>query len=439
MTVLGNPAILKLDFKYVKISDITINSKYRKAVVEPNDSDYKSLYHSIEIGGINTPLIVNQKFVLLDGHTRYYIAKKLGLDSVPITIKHFDDPLLEAMFVIDINVSRRNLTEGQKAKLIMSYLEIEEKLAARRKTAGKKNIDVENIGRAAAKVSEKFNMSPRQIDRVRKIMREGSTDVKNKYESGKITTNAAYQAVQRETRVVTNKSLPSGKHNVGYMDLPWEYDNQKTGGSMTSAANQKYDTLTPEEIIDEFIGRTFYECDFCKNKITNDVVKHMRKKVVIKDKKPIVDIICSMCGHKMKYIETKPKKDIMSTFAKDAVLFMWMTVPMLDEQWSVVNAMKEHGFKFKQMIFWVKTGRKGIGYWFENQVEILAMLVRGNVEAFRSSLPNCMILPVGKHSEKPEEFRNLIDRATASMGKRTKIEYFPREQHHGWVSWGNEV
>lgn len=424
----------QLKFMMMKLSDITVSQKYKKVVSDPNESDYRSLYESIKINGITSPLTLNQNHLLLDGHTRYGIAKELGIEYVPVIIKYFDDPLLEELFVIDANVSRRNLTEGQKSKLVMRYLEIEEKLAARRRSSGKKT---DESGRAADKVGAKFDMSPRQIDRVRKIMREGSTDVKKQYESGKLSTNAAYQVVQRETRVLSNAPLPTGKHNVIYIDFPWKYENQKTGGSMTSAANQKYDTLTPEEIIDEFIGRTLYVCNKCSNSIDSRLIVHMRKKT----KRKNTNVSCNMCGNSMILKKTQPKKDIIELMTKNAVLFMWMTVPMLDDQWVVIDALKDHGFKFKQMIFWVKIGRKGMGYWFENQVEVMVMCTRGKIDAFRSSLPNCMTLPVpGIHSEKPEEFRNLIDRATASMGKRSKIELFARgDIAKSWVGWGNEV
>jgi N6-adenosine-specific RNA methylase IME4 len=42
----------------------------------------------------------------------------------------------------------------------------------------------------------------------------------------------------------------------------------------------------------------------------------------------------------------------------------------------------------------------------------------------------------GRHSEKPEEFRHLVD-TLYPHGPR--IELFAREEHEGWVCWGNEV
>ena len=46
------------------------------------------------------------------------------------------------------------------------------------------------------------------------------------------------------------------------------------------------------------------------------------------------------------------------------------------------------------------------------------------------------VIPRGEHSEKPEEFRLLIDKLYPT-GPR--IELFARSTHTGWDSWGNEV
>ena len=41
-----------------------------------------------------------------------------------------------------------------------------------------------------------------------------------------------------------------------------------------------------------------------------------------------------------------------------------------------------------------------------------------------------------KHSEKPQEFRDIID-TSYLVGKR--VELFAREPHEGWEVWGNEM
>lgn len=375
-----NPKVIQY-----KVSDIIIKKKYAQIVPRPSKTDSEHIFNSIKKDGINLPLVINEKGVLLDGHTRIGFAKRLKFETVPVIIKKFENELLEFLFVIDINVSRRNLTEGQRSHLIVACLDIEEKLAKQRMIEG-----TTEKARATEKVAVRFNMSPRNVDKVRKIIREGPKEVVEQYRNGKLTTNAAYQAVMKEERVTKLVPLPKGKNNLLYVDWPWKYDNEATGGSHTSGANQKYETMTPDEIIEKYF--------------------------------------------------TSPTEgnDIKKIIAKECVLYMWMTVPMFEDQWPVVEEFKKLGFKYKHQIYWIKTGHKGMGYWYSNQVEILIMLVKGKVEAFRSSLPNYVFAPVGKHSEKPEQIRNLIERSTVTMGLRKKIELFARRQAKGWKSWGNE-
>ena len=176
--------------------------------------------------------------------------------------------------------------------------------------------------------------------------------------------------------------FPTGKYDVVYVDFPWEYKNKKTGGSHKSGASQKYNTITTETIIKEVVPLI--------NSITND----------------------------------------------DSVLFMWCTVPMWREQLRVFDAM---GFTEKTMIFWNKTGRLGMGFWLRQQVEFIIVGIKGSVKAFRSSRRNIIDAPVGKHSEKPKEFRELIDDITSSMNKPKKIELFARSKVKNWKSWGDGV
>lgn len=426
-----------------KIDKLVVKRKYANAVFGPSEKDEKSIRDSIKKYGIQVPLIVNKDRVIIDGHTRYRIAKELKLSEVPIIVKQFEDEIHEHMFAIEINIAKRNLTEDQLSQLVVKYLDLEEKSS--RKRQGHRSdlddtpIEPENVGRATERVAKKFDISPRKVDMIRKIEREGPRDIKRDFHSGKLSTNAAYHAVMKETRPKIVTPLPSGKHNVLYIDWPWKYDNEKTGGSMISGASQKYETMTPDEIIDKYFGNKKLVCPEC------DYIVDFYNKTLSKFQH------CPGCGFRrfdsngkhdrFKVVETRPDDadDISKMIAKDCVLFMWMTVPMFEDQLRVVDAFKRLGFKYKHQIFWIKTGQKGMGFWLANQVEILMMCVKGKVEAFRSPLPNYVMAPFGEHSEKPEHFRHLIERVTTPMGKRRMIELFARRPAKGWTTHGNEI
>jgi hypothetical protein len=61
--------------------------------------------------------------------------------------------------------------------------------------------------------------------------------------------------------------------------------------------------------------------------------------------------------------------------AKDCVLFLWATVPMLVEALAVMDAW---GFRYCSNVAWIKD-RAGTGYWFRNQHELLLVGTKGNV------------------------------------------------------------
>lgn len=169
--------------------------------------------------------------------------------------------------------------------------------------------------------------------------------------------------------------FPDRKYMVILADPPWTYNNRKTGGSMKSAACDKYPTMSLDDI------------------------KMM----------PIADIA-----------------------EKDCVLFLWATTPLLPEAFEVMTAW---GFRYKTTVFWKKLSL-GMGYWFRGQVELLLLGIKGKIKAFRCQKPNFIQSKLRSHSEKPEESYQLIEEV---IQQKSRIELFARKRRHGWDVWGNEV
>lgn len=166
------------------------------------------------------------------------------------------------------------------------------------------------------------------------------------------------------------------KYQVIYADPPWSYKNKRTGGTMKSGADAHYPTMTISEI-----------------------------------------------------------QSLKIPAAKNSVVFLWATVPLLPEAFSVLDAW---GFKYKTMITWRKIMSLGMGFWWRGQCEHLLFGVKGNVKAFRMQEPNFIQEKVCKHSEKPEVFRAMIERATPHLPD--KLEMFARgTPASGWDVFGNEV
>jgi N6-adenosine-specific RNA methylase IME4 len=138
-------------------------------------------------------------------------------------------------------------------------------------------------------------------------------------------------------------------------------------------------------------------------------------------------------------LEVIKARDVASIAADDCVLFLWATSPMLPQALEVMEAW---GFTYKSQIIWHKTrpgAQRGTGYWFTNEHELLLVGTRGNVPAPApgTQWPSLISAPVGKHSEKPEVFLQMIE---AYFPNLPKIELNRRgPARPGWGAWGNEV
>ena len=128
-------------------------------------------------------------------------------------------------------------------------------------------------------------------------------------------------------------------------------------------------------------------------------------------------------------IKSLPIQDIA---AKDSVLFLWATAPLLPE---AIEVMRAWGYQYKGSLYWRKIMSLGMGFWFRNQVEQLLFGVRGKIKAFRIQKANFIQTKALRHSQKPEEFRKLIEETDL----KPRIELFARQKAVGWDAWGNEI
>lgn len=126
--------------------------------------------------------------------------------------------------------------------------------------------------------------------------------------------------------------------------------------------------------------------------------------------------------------------------APNCALFLWVTFPMLQEGWSVMEAW---GFTFKTVAFvWIKQNRKsdslftGMGYWTRANAEICLLATRGHPKRQAKDVHQVILSHVEEHSKKPDEARRRIERL---MGDVPRIELFARQAAPGWDVWGNEV
>jgi len=127
--------------------------------------------------------------------------------------------------------------------------------------------------------------------------------------------------------------------------------------------------------------------------------------------------------------------------AKNAILFMWVTDPKLQEAFSVIEAW---GFEYKTVGFtWVKQNPSGAGFHFglgyhtRANPEMCLLATRGKgLRRCDNSVPQLVIAPRSEHSRKPDEVHQRIERL---YGNVPRVELFARRPMLGWDVIGNEI
>lgn len=126
--------------------------------------------------------------------------------------------------------------------------------------------------------------------------------------------------------------------------------------------------------------------------------------------------------------------------ADDAVLFMWVTMPKLNECLDLISAW---GFEYKTAAFtWVKTNKRseslfwGMGSWTRANPEICLIATKGKPKRAAANVHSVVMTPIEEHSRKPAIVR---DRIVQLCGDLPRIELFARQYADGWDCWGNEV
>lgn len=127
--------------------------------------------------------------------------------------------------------------------------------------------------------------------------------------------------------------------------------------------------------------------------------------------------------------------DVAGITEQDALLFMWVSSPHLDQGLDLLVAW---GFRYATVAFvWYKEATNP-GFYTMSQCEICLVGKRGKIPQPRGARNIRQFLSEkrGRHSQKPDEIRKRIEQM---FPFHQRIELFSRDNHPGWDVWGNEV
>ena len=125
--------------------------------------------------------------------------------------------------------------------------------------------------------------------------------------------------------------------------------------------------------------------------------------------------------------------------APDCALFMWATMPNLQEAFEVGRAW---GFEYRTCAFtWVKNNPRGfgfymgLGYWTRANAELCLLFTKGSPKRKAKDVRQVIMAPLRQHSRKPDETYERIMRLVDGP----YVEVFARRAWPGWDAIGNEI
>ena len=310
---------------------------------------------------------------ILDGRNRIIACKRVNIE--PFFRVWEPNGLTPTQWVISQNLTRRHLTKGQLACCAVEALSQFQKEARERQLAGITLPENSGKGESVDLAGKQFGVNGDYIHDAKQLKEEEPV-LYQQVLSGEITLQQSLREHRKQTFVAP--AIPEGKYRVIYADPPWKYSSSDSGLNQYGPAERHYDTLTIKQL-----------CDL-----------------------PIKEMAFD-----------------------DSVLFLWVTSPMLENAFTII---KSWGFQYKTSFVWDKVGHN-FGHYNSARHEFLLICTRGSCTPDSKQLLDSVVelKKTSTHSQKPEEFRAIIDLLYTS-GPR--IELFARTRPpKPWKAWGNEL
>lgn len=388
---------------------ITIDTEFKSLIPPLSREEYAQLEANIIAEGCRDPLVVWGN-TLVDGHNRYEICTRLGITFTTVA-KEFEDRD-SAMDWMDANqLGRRNITPDQFTLLL-----------GRRYNRAKKAQNDGGIGVSKA-TGDQIEHRLRTAD---KLAAEHGVSQPTVRRAGKYAEAIAVveKAIPGYTPVVTvprqavikAAALIEKSPNRAYEIISGE----------KSMADVKREERR-EEIIDKLESVSAMEVKAAQglyDVIVLDPPWAMQK--IERDARPnqVEFDYPTMSEDELRLLEIPA--------ADDCHVWVWTTHKFLPMALRLIEAW---GMKYVCTFTWHKPGGfQPIGLPQYN-CEFAIYARKGTPEFIDTkAFPVCFNAPRGAHSEKPEEFYEVVRRVTA--GRR--LDMFNRRSIEGFDTWGNE-
>lgn len=179
-----------------KTFDLSISEKYRDAVPELTPDERHALKESMIVRGQLTPIECNIRGIILDGHNRFEICQELGLEP-KYNIRDFDNETVEYQYVLEVNLTRRQLNSFQRIELYFKVFQIEKELAAKRRS----NEVREKKGRATAIIGRRIGLGHETVRTGVWLLENASEEDLMNLREGHIAIATCYSKYKKDDRL----------------------------------------------------------------------------------------------------------------------------------------------------------------------------------------------------------------------------------------------
>lgn len=401
------------------VNNLIILPEIRENLLPLKDEELKALEKSVITEGIRDELIAwdkDNELVLVDGHHRYDLAQKHNLEY-KIKKRQFSN-LEEVLEWIDNNqLGRRNLTNEERSYLIgRMYL--------REKKQGKRtDLLSDELG---------VNVTPSYGSHAtaRKIAEEVNVSEKTVRNAGNFAE--AVDKVKEISPEVAERIL-KGEVNDALTQLPKVTDILPEVVEKLQTCNKIADAIREarrEEIIQEL--------DKQLANIENlELPNRVYDVIVIDPPWPIEKIERDIAPNQVKLdYPTMDKEELINLSipaAENCHVWLWTIQKYLPFAFELLKAW---GMKYVCTFVWHKSGGFQPVELPQYNCEFVLYARIGSPKFIDTkNFFTCFEAPRGKHSEKPEEFYDMVRRVTA--GRR--LDMFSRRKIEGFDGWGLEA
>lgn len=185
-----------MKIKFMKLSDIGVAKPFA-ALFPIGDDPLESIKIDMQTNGFDEafPIIVwEEKNIVVDGHTRYNVARELEIEEVPVLFRSFESEDDAILYAFHLQRNRRNLADED----ILRCLHLLDKI---RKPAASAKDKPEITKKESAELRAKeLGTSKTKIEKARKVLEHASEELKDAVGAGEKTINKAFNEMQEMRR-----------------------------------------------------------------------------------------------------------------------------------------------------------------------------------------------------------------------------------------------